>query len=39
MAEFKQRLRPLYYDRSRNRTYLEQLGIRYPQLEKPASQR
>ena len=35
MAEFKDRLRPLYYDASRYRTYLEQLGIDYPQLEEP----
>jgi aminobenzoyl-glutamate utilization protein B len=35
MAEFKDRLRPLYYDPSRYRTYLEQLGIDYPQLERP----
>jgi aminobenzoyl-glutamate utilization protein B len=35
MAEFKERLRPLYYDPRRFDTYLEQLGIDYPQLEKP----
>jgi aminobenzoyl-glutamate utilization protein B len=35
MAEFKDRLRPLHYDPSRYRTYLEQLGIDYPQLERP----
>jgi aminobenzoyl-glutamate utilization protein B len=34
MAQFKDRLRPLYYDPSRYRTYLEQLGIDYPQLER-----
>jgi aminobenzoyl-glutamate utilization protein B len=39
MAEFKDRLRPLYYDPSRYRTYLEQLGVTYPQLEKPAADR
>jgi aminobenzoyl-glutamate utilization protein B len=37
MAEFKERLRPLYYDPSRYETYLEQLGVSYPQLERPAS--
>jgi aminobenzoyl-glutamate utilization protein B len=37
MAEFKDRLRPLYYDPARFATYLEQLGIDYPQLERPAS--
>lgn len=34
MAEFKERLRPLYYDPSRYGTYLEQLGVAYPQIEK-----
>jgi aminobenzoyl-glutamate utilization protein B len=37
MAEFKDRLRALYYDPKRYDTYLEQLGIQYPQLERPAS--
>jgi aminobenzoyl-glutamate utilization protein B len=37
MAEFKERLRPLYYDPARFATYLEQLGIDYPQLERPAA--
>jgi aminobenzoyl-glutamate utilization protein B len=37
MAEFRDRLRPLYYDASRHRTYLEQLGVRYPQLARPAA--
>src|SRR5690606_8948896 len=36
MGEFKDRLRPLYYDPSRYETYLQQLGVRYPQLERPA---
>jgi aminobenzoyl-glutamate utilization protein B len=36
MAEFKDRLRPLYYDARRFDTYLEQLGIDYPQLVRPA---
>ena len=35
MAEFKERLSALYYDPSRYRTYLEQLGVEYPQLERP----
>jgi aminobenzoyl-glutamate utilization protein B len=39
MAEFKDRLRPLYYDASRFRTYLDQLGVSYPQLEKPPASR
>ena len=37
MAEFKERLRALYYDPARFDTYLEQLGVDYPQLEPPAS--
>ncbi len=37
MAEYKDRLRALYYDASRYETYLEQLGVRYPQLERPAT--
>jgi aminobenzoyl-glutamate utilization protein B len=37
MAEFKDRLRALYYDPRRFDTYLEQLGVAYPQLEKPAT--
>jgi aminobenzoyl-glutamate utilization protein B len=36
MAEFKERLSAFYYDPSRFDTYLEQLGIDYPQLEPPA---
>jgi aminobenzoyl-glutamate utilization protein B len=35
MAEFKDRLGSFYYDASRLDTYLEQLGVDYPQLEKP----
>jgi len=37
MATFRDRLRALYYDPAKHRTYLEQLGIKYPQLEKPAA--
>ncbi|MCZ6887756.1 MAG: amidohydrolase [Gammaproteobacteria bacterium] len=35
MARFKKQLEALYYDASKYDTYLEQLGIDYPQLEKP----
>jgi aminobenzoyl-glutamate utilization protein B len=35
MAEFLDRLRELHYDPARYETYLEQLGVAYPQLEKP----
>jgi aminobenzoyl-glutamate utilization protein B len=33
MAEFRERLRAYYYDPTKFATYLEQLGIEYPQLE------
>ena len=32
MAQYKDKLRPFYYDPSKYDTYLEQLGIDYPQL-------
>jgi len=35
MAEFKDRLEAFYYDPSKYDTYLEQLGIDYPQLSEP----
>ena len=35
MQLFRDRMREFYYDPSRFDTYLEQLGIDYPQLEKP----
>jgi aminobenzoyl-glutamate utilization protein B len=34
MAEFRPELIKYYYDPSKYKTYLEQLGIQYPQLEK-----
>ncbi len=37
MERFKADLEPFYYDPSRYETYLEQLGISYPQLTPPAS--
>ena len=30
MAEYAPKLKPYYFDPSRYKTYLEQLGIRYP---------
>jgi aminobenzoyl-glutamate utilization protein B len=39
MAEFKDRLRALYYNPARFGTYLEQLRIKYPQLAKPDTPR
>ena len=35
MAQYRERLREFYYDPSRFSTYLEQLGIEYPQLTRP----
>lgn len=35
MEAFRERQRPFYYDPSKHSTYLEQLGIDYPQLEPP----
>ncbi|MDA0707537.1 MAG: amidohydrolase [Proteobacteria bacterium] len=32
MAQFKEQLKPLYYDPSKYNTYLDQLGITYPTL-------
>jgi aminobenzoyl-glutamate utilization protein B len=35
MAQFRDQLREFYYDPSRYETYLEQLGVEYPQFERP----
>jgi len=35
MAQYKDRLKALYYDPDKYDTYLEQLGIDYPQLDNP----
>jgi aminobenzoyl-glutamate utilization protein B len=35
MQSYRERMRELYYDPSRYDTYLEQLGVDYPQLVKP----
>ncbi len=32
MAQFRDRMKAFYYDSSKHQTYLEQLGIKYPQL-------
>jgi aminobenzoyl-glutamate utilization protein B len=37
MDEFRPQLKKYYYDPSKYKTYLEQLGIQYPQLEKKPS--
>lgn len=34
MSEYRPELKKFYYDPSKYKTYLEQLGIRYPQLER-----
>lgn len=36
MAAYKDKLKPFYYDAGKYETYLDQLGIEYPQLEKQA---
>ena len=38
MEEFRERMRPYYYDSERYDTYLEQLGIEYPTLRAPDGQ-
>ncbi|MEE8245600.1 MAG: amidohydrolase [Pseudomonadales bacterium] len=35
MAQFRERLEAFYYDPSKYATYLDQLGIEYPQLKRP----
>ena len=37
MAEYRERMKPFYFDPSRFKTYLEQLGVPYPPPEKPAA--
>jgi aminobenzoyl-glutamate utilization protein B len=37
MARYKDELKKYYYDPSRYETYLQQLGIAFPTLEKPAA--
>ena len=32
MAKYREKMRPFYYDPTRYKTYLEQLGIKYPTL-------
>jgi aminobenzoyl-glutamate utilization protein B len=36
MDKFRPLMRPFYYDAGKYDTYLEQLGVSYPQLERPA---
>ncbi|MCR5879135.1 amidohydrolase [Phenylobacterium sp. J367] len=36
MAQFRDQMRPLYYDAAKYPTYLDQLGVKWPTLEKPA---
>ena len=35
MAEYREQLRPFYYDETRFDTYLEQLGVSYPTVREP----
>jgi len=37
MAEYREKMRPFYYDPSRYTTYLQQLGVPYPPPVKPAA--
>jgi aminobenzoyl-glutamate utilization protein B len=37
MAEFRPKMKPLYFDPSKHQTYLEQLGITYPTVGPPAA--
>lgn len=37
MNEWRERMRPYYYDPSRYDSYLEQLGIEYPTIRRPVS--
>jgi len=37
MAEYREKMRPFYYDPSRYPTYLDQLGVKFPMLEKAAA--
>jgi aminobenzoyl-glutamate utilization protein B len=34
MADYRERMKPLYYDSSKFDNYLDQLGVKYPTLEK-----
>jgi len=34
MAKYREQMRPLYYDPTKYKTYLEQLGIKYPVIKK-----
>jgi aminobenzoyl-glutamate utilization protein B len=35
MARYRERMRPFYYDPTKYRTYLEQLGVQYPTVRRP----
>ena len=39
MNTYREKMREFYYDPSRYDTYLEQLGIDYPQLEDPDAEK
>jgi hypothetical protein len=34
MSQYREKMKPFYYDPSKYATYLEQLGIKYPTVEK-----
>ncbi|MEP9400498.1 amidohydrolase [Sphingomonas sp. VNH70] len=35
MAEFRDRMRPLYYDAKKYRSYLDQIGVKWPSITRP----
>ena len=37
MAQFRPEMQKYYYDPSKYSTYLEQLGVNYPMIEKPSN--
>ena len=34
MAKYREQMRPFYFDPTKYKTYLEQLGIKYPVIKK-----
>jgi aminobenzoyl-glutamate utilization protein B len=37
MERYREKMRPFYFDPTKHKTYLEQLGIEYPTLKKADS--
>ncbi len=38
MAQYREQMRPYYYDPSKHSTYLEQIGVKWPAITKPATE-